>query len=462
MARSFDVVVLGAGLAGHCAALEAAEAGARVMLVDKAQQPGGSTLLSSGTFAFAATALQREAGVEDSPERLRADLLKASGQQADPSLLQLYVERQGETFEWLRGRGVEFLQLALSSSMSVPRSHPTLPAQVMAALHERVRAEPRIDYRGQTQASRLLREGSRVVGFSWPDGRNEPAAAIVLATGGFSRNPGLLARFAPRLSQALAVGGQANVGEGHLMAWALGADLVDMAWINGTFGMSLNRYPKRTLEPGDESILLLAIYRGAIAVNLKGERFVDESRSYKQIGELCLDQPSAVAFQVFDQKIMDQSVAAPTSNDYRSALDKGLLRTAASLEDLAAEVGLDPQTLRATVERYNADLASAGADSQFGRSSLGSGWGQPVLIDQAPFYIYPCTTGVLSTYCGLRVDRQMRVVDVYDEPIVGLYAAGEIVGGFHGAGYMSGSALGKAAIFGRIAGRQAAALAHRR
>jgi len=454
---AFDLIVLGAGLAGHCAALAAAERGARVLLVDKTDRPGGSTLQSSGSFAFAGTDLQRAAGVQDTLDKLEADLNKASGQRADPALVRLYLQRQADTYEWLRAKGVQFDPLALSSSMSVPRTHPTLPAQLMAAMQAQVRAQPRISWRARTEASRLLREGDRVVGVRWHDGRVERAGAMVLATGGFSRNPELLRRFSPRYAEALAVGGEANTGGGLLLAWALGADLLDMAWINGTFGMSLNRYPERALQPGDESLLRLAIYRGAIAVNLHGERFIDESKSYKLLGDRCLDQPQGIAFQLFDQKIMDQSVPAPNSNDYRMALERGLVRQADTIEALAGTVGLDPEALARTVRNYNRDVASTGVDAVFGRSSLGSGYGKPPPLDQAPFYIYPCTTGVLSTYCGLRVDPSMRVLDVFGEPIPGLYAAGEIVGGFHGSGYMSGSALGKAAIFGRVAGECALA-----
>ncbi|MDO8945200.1 MAG: FAD-binding protein [Burkholderiaceae bacterium] len=104
--------------------------------------------------------------------------------------------------------------------------------------------------------------------------------------------------------------------------------------------------------------------------------------------------------------------------------------------------------------RYNG-FVDAGVDADFGRTTLGGGFGKPVRLDTEPFYALPCSAAVLSTYAGLKVDAQMRVMRASGKPIANLFAAGEVVGGFHGLGCMSGSSLGKAAIFGRIAGRLA-------
>jgi fumarate reductase flavoprotein subunit len=129
---------------------------------------------------------------------------------------------------------------------------------------------------------------------------------------------------------------------------------------------------------------------------------------------------------------------------------------AATLRELAKMLRLDPAGLDATVERYNA-FVRQGHDADFGRQTLGGGYGRPVTLETPPWYALPCSVALLSTYCGLRVDTSMRVQDTHGRPIPRLYAAGEIVGGFHGMGYMSGSSLGKAAIFGRVAGQAAVA-----
>ncbi len=455
----FDVVVVGAGLAGHCAALAASAAGASVALLEKTAAPGGSTLASGGSFAFAGTAQQKAQGIDDTPQRLAQDLMKVSLGKADPALVERYVDLQLEVYAWLQSLGVRFHKVSLSSNTSVPRTHPTIPRQLIEALHTRARGCADISYLPGTTAEQLLadRDG-RVCAVRVRDTRglrSLQAAAVVLASGGFARNSAMVERHAPFLANAHAWGGEANTGDGIDMALAHGAALSDMEYVAGTFGVAINRYPDLEPRAGEEVLLRMAMYRGAIAVNLRAERFADESLSYKTLGARCLEQPQGVAFQVFDQPIMNQSAVAPNLNDFKDAYAKGVIRSAGSIADLAACVGLDANRLVATVERYNSQIGQ-GQDSDFGRSRLGGGFGQPVQIHTPPFYILPCCTALLSTYCGLRVDRETRVLRDDGTPIPGLYAAGETTGGFHGAGYMSGSALGKAAIFGRLAGQRAA------
>ena len=140
--------------------------------------------------------------------------------------------------------------------------------------------------------------------------------------------------------------------------------------------------------------------------------------------------------------------------DFQQALDRSLLKTADTLDELAYECGLDAAVLRATVGRYNAGIDAS--NDEFGREGLCHNAGIRTHLNQAPFYAYPSTTALLATYCGLHVDAHTRVINVDGDVIAGLYAAGEVAGGFHGRSYMTGTALGKAAIFGCIAGRNAA------
>ena len=134
----------------------------------------------------------------------------------------------------------------------------------------------------------------------------------------------------------------------------------------------------------------------------------------------------------------------------------GRLLSEPTLAALAKRIGVDAATLSATVERYNG-FVRVGKDDDFGRVGLSTSYGKLVELKRGPWYAYPSTSGLIATYCGLTVDTEARVIDVFGEAIDGLYAVGEMTGGFHGVAYMTGSSLGKCVIFGRIAGRNAAA-----
>ncbi|MDP9994527.1 fumarate reductase flavoprotein subunit [Variovorax boronicumulans] len=451
-----DVLVIGGGIAGHSAALAAAEGGAAsVVLLEKTADFGGSSRQAVGGFAFAGTDLQREAGTSDSNEELRRDLLKSGEGNNDASLLELLLDRQLEAYAWLRQHGVEFAYSRPAAAGSGVHTHSNWGGQAVRALHKCVLSHPRICYVPGHAAERLVRgdeDRTSVVGVQLAASAGEPGllhtgGGVVLATGGFSRSRQYMEAFAPQLLAAIPSGGSGNTGDGLRMATALGAGLADMGWVSGTFGAALPGYPDLTPREGEPPGLLFPIYSGAVAVNLHGKRFTDESASYKAIGKLCLEQPRGVAFQLFDSKTMALSRTAPAHN-FRAALERGELRHSDTLADLATTLGVDAAELTRTIDRYNRD-ADAGVDSQFGRRITGK-------LDQAPFYAYPCGVAVTTTFCGLTIDTATRVLDVYGEPIAHLYAAGELVAGFHGSNYMSGSALTKSVVTGCIAGAHAA------
>ena len=455
-----DVVVLGGGLAGHCAALEASRAGACVALLEKAHDFGGSTAAGPGVFAFAGTDLQQRLGIKDSPELFRADLLAAGHGYAREDLVDCYVDHQLDTYDWLLGEGFKFEHVEASPYQSVPRSHTINAATVVRGLHEKFVATAGAQYVPECRATSLLRnESGRVIGVAAQHKGSthnvHARSAVVIATGGFARNDRLIEKFAPEFLNAVRMGGAANEGDGLLMAWALGADIADTGWLSGTFGASLNQYPDLSDRSGKGCILIFPIYKGGIAVNKAAERFTDESQSYKTIGAQCMQQVDGVAFQIFDQRVVDASVPNVMPLDFRKAFELGLVRTADNIAALARTVGLDATQLEATVATYNRNI-DAGHDREFGRRHLVGEQGELFRLQTPPYYIYPCTTAVLATYGGLALDAGMRVTDVQGKPIAGLYAAGEVAGGLHGASYLSGSSLGKGAIFGRLAGRAAA------
>jgi fumarate reductase flavoprotein subunit len=453
MTDAADVVVCGAGLAGYAASCAALETGCSVALLEKQEETGGSTVISGGAMAFADTDEQRAAGIRDSNALLRSDLATIGEHQNDPALLDAYVARQHETYRWMKAIGVRFQSVQLGGGQSVPRSNRVDTRQMIAAFDARARASGRFALNLGTAVRRLCRgAGGRwdvvTVSGKGVDGVIRARRAVVLTTGGFSRSEEWLSVFAPAQVKALRIGGRGNTGDGLRIGMALGANLRDMGQIKGTFGV----HPTAGSE---ERLLIHPIFKGGIAVNLDGRRFVDESVSYKISGDACLAQRDGRAWQLFDQGIMDLSVPGVTTSDFRAALASGHLVQANTIAELARQLDMEPEVLQATVDRYNRDVDS-GRDSEFGRDGLANHFGQLRTLRQGPFYAYLSTSAVLATYAGLAIDDRARVRDVFGAPIKELYAAGELTGGFHGAAYMTGSSLGKSAVFGRIAGYHAA------
>jgi fumarate reductase flavoprotein subunit len=445
-----DIIVVGSGMAAHRAALEALRLGVTVLMLEKMPTIGGSTVMSGGSFAFAGTDLQQASGIEDSLDRLRDDLVTNGGGDAQLNLIELYVTQQLNEYRFLREKGVVFGPIQLSSGQSVPRSHPAHPAGVLRLLNECLTGSPAAQLRTGFAALRLRRSTAYgpIDQVLLSDGSVAQARlGIILATGGFSRSEDLLKLFVPDIRKALRAGGKGNEGDGLKLAWEHGAGFADLGHVKSTFGSWIE------VDEVDPHTTLLPVYRGAIAVNLDGERFISESRSYKTLGKAVLGQRDARAWQIFDAGVMAGNVPGVPSFDFQAALRKGRIIEAGSISDLAKKARLPADRLIATIDRYNEDANASGIDRVFGREALAHRFGQLVPIATPPFYGYLCTASINSTYAGLRVNPSMNVLDVWGDPITGLFAAGEVVGGFHGEAYMTGSSLVKALVFGAQAAR---------
>jgi fumarate reductase flavoprotein subunit len=199
------------------------------------------------------------------------------------------------------------------------------------------------------------------------------------------------------------------------------------------------------------------VHKGGIAVNARGIRYVDESQSFKKLAAPSLAQPAHITYQIFDQTAFDLGDDKNPHFTFNSRLNVGDIVKADTLDELAEMLGIPAKSLKNTIQRYNEGVAE-GEDPDFGRTSLVDGKGALAPIERAPFYGHATTVAMLGTYCGLKTDGALNVVDVFEEPIEGLYAAGEVLGGFHGHGEIPGAALGKAIIFGRVAAMNVAAL----
>lgn len=448
----YDLIILGGGLAGMCAAVEAGETGAHVLLLEKQDELGGSTVLSSGYMAFAGTDMQENAGIIDSTESLLEDMIEVGGGVNEQSLVEAYGHHQLETYNWLIEHGVEFRSLQAVSGHSVPRGHIIDPHQAIQTLNRRVKQMSNVTIRFNAPARRLLKNNDgridRVLYVA--EGVEQfvhASKGVIIALGGFAKSEDLLGQFAPQLKGALRIGGRGNHGDGLRMACEHGAWLKDLPYLNGTYGF-------HPTAAGPVKSQGLAFYKGAIMVNQFGKRFVNESISYKLLGKAAFEQPDQVSFQIWDQTVMDKSVHDDPLYDLELLKRRRLLYQADTLEDLADCIDVPLEVLEETISRYNQGIKD-GEDPQFGRKSLTHNYGKPTPIEKAPFYAFESTVAMLATYAGVSVNSAAQVVNPYGEPIPGLFAAGEVTGGFHGAGYMTGSSLGKCAVFGRIAVKEA-------
>ena len=454
----YDFIIVGAGNACLNAARCAAQAGLSVLVLEKEPVVGGSSAICGGSWAASGTQMQKDAGIQDSEELFYEDMIKTGQGVNDPALVKTYVREVNREYEWLRRQGVNALDVHAAGGMSVPRVHAFKPAQVVECYRSQaVKAGAKILLR--TAATRLLwsADAGRVCGVKAvvrgkAEKNYQARYGVLLASGGFARSPELLGKYVPAMKNAWAVSGIGNTGDGLRMGLSLGADTLDMNYIKATYGFKPN---------GSASEKSYIYYNGGIIVNKEGKRFVNESLSYKLIGDKALMQPDAKTFTVFDNKIREAAMKSdrreiPFWKDVQAKGTSPLGYVGKTIEEVAKKAGIPAEQLVRTIKEYNA-TAPQGKDV-FGRRTLSGGVGKPVALTEGPFVVMPATAAMIATYCGLRIDPKARVIDVYGEPISGLYAAGEITGGLHGAAYMTGTAFSKAAVFGRIAAEQVIAL----
>lgn len=448
--EEFDVVIVGAGGAGLSAAAHMPK-GVKTLLIEKNGLVAGSSLVCDGKYSAAGTPDQAKEGIKDSDEKFVADLLKVGQGQNNLEVVKALVKALKVEYDWLTEHGIKSKYVGIASGMSVPRAHNFDPAEVLS-LYQKVAKENGVEIRFNNAGHRLLwdDEKNRIGGISvnTKDGLKKIKAkyGVILTTGGFARNPELCAKYNPSIKNVKAISGSGTTGDGILMGQAYGADFLNPDVIKATYGFTPNANSIK-----DKSQVY---YVGAIIVNKDGKRFVNESLSYKLLGDAALKQPEGKSFQLFDHDMMEKSLQTDAREkrfwgmvDQEGKTPYGYV--GATIADVAKQAHIDPVALENTVKEYN-ELAPKGLDP-LGRKSLGSGFGKPIPLKKGPFILMPTTAVLLSTYCGLKTDPQTRVIDVYNEKIPGLYAAGEVMGGVHGAAYMTGTGFGKALAFGRVA-----------
>jgi len=487
----FDVVVVGGGNAGFCAAHAAREAGADVLLIEKAveQEAGGNSFYTAGAFRVAfddveelvpllddeSCALLPRTVVPPYPQsQFLEDMHRITGGHCDPVLTDVLVRRSTDTLRWLHDKGLRFRLMYERQSFESNGKRVFFgglhvgcvgggKGLVSQHTEAAVASGMRLRYGACLTELRTSDEGT-VIGIVYTDGGGEAhkvrAGAVVLAAGGFESDPERRERYlGPGWSRALVRGTPSNTGEVLDLAIALGAarhgdwsSCHSVAWDSGGPPQGGNR--QLTNQMTRQS------YPLGIVVNVRGERFVDEGADYRnytyaKYGREILAQPHSLAFQLFDAK----TKPLLRTQEYDST--PTTMAAADTLEGLADRLGIDREGLLRTVEKFNGSIVDAPFDPAVkdGRAARvdppKSHWA--LALDTPPYYGYGVTCGITFTFGGVRVDERGRVLNEAGELVPGLYAAGEMVGGLFSGNYPGGTGLTSGAVFGRLAGAGAAA-----
>lgn len=475
MTRDADVIVVGSGIAGASASIEAAACGAKVIGIDAADGFGGTARLAGGGACIPGTAMQKERGIVDSPERALADL-EANGHDFDRRWAETYFRRANdEVFEWLRGLGARFATLLHFEGESVPRFHRPLNggAGLMAALWEHGRTLGLgWSWRFGLRLTDLVVEDGGVVGVACADDEGVEhrfrAGAVILAIGGFAANYEAVRRHACHLDGAprvLVGGGPGAQGQGIAILERHGARFDHLRDVY-CYATGVPDYQ----APESHRGVVLRGKTGWLWLNRAGKRFHDESQATS--GNVAvprlLAQPGATGWAVFDESMVaditvDDHYVPPGSETPNAAARRHLANSrfvwrAGTLPALFSAAGIDPAAGCATVEAWGR-LLHAGCDSD---PATGRPLGGLGAVANPPFYavqFFPIARKLMG---GVQTDMDCRVLREKDgEPLPGLYAAGETAGmaGGHIGGIkpLEGMMVGPSCFSGRIAGRMATA-----
>ncbi len=463
--ETFDVIVVGFGIAGGCAALEAARAGARVLLLEKSAVHGGTSSMSGGHFYLGGgTAVQKATGHEDSVEAM-FDYLMASTKAPDEEKIRAYCEGSVELFDWLEALGFEFERSFFADKAVIqpgtqglmftgnekvwpyresikpaPRGHKVpVPGDtegtkiVMDLLRTEVE-KAGVEVRYETGVTNLVVDGDAVVGVAWKSFGKAGvigSSSVVMAAGGFVMNPDMVERYTPALGEKLfTLGSTYDDGLGIRLGQSVGAALENMEepFITAPF------YPPSKLVKG-------------LVINKLGKRFVAEDSYHARSSYHVMKQPDAAAYLIVDADHYAEQLMplVPLKDGYET------------VEEMAEGLDIPVDVLRETLDRYNSHAAD-GEDPDFHKHP---DWLAPQTA--APWAVLDLTLGV-ALYAGFTiggiattVDGQAKRAD--GSVIGGLYAAGACASNIaqDGNGYCSGTQLGEGSFFGRRAGRHAAA-----
>lgn len=460
-----DVVVVGGGMAGLSAAIEAADSGAKVVLLEKMGAVGGASITCGGEILAAGTQMQKDQGIEDTAKALGDYWISKGEGQINEEIVRYIADNNPESITWLQEQGVEFQEVTTPTSMpwqDPMRCHKTTAgsgAGFILPMEQSAKAKG-VEIRLETPVVSLIEADGIVTGVK---AENESrtvtvnAKSVILATGGFGNNEELMKEYCPDVPVRGVRVGEANQGDGLIMARDAGAKIIAGG---GAIALSIDMGPTGYFEP----------YGQFLYVSQEGNRFMNEAeywfartRKLYDIGGYC--------YAITDSK---------TQNDnWDAAVEAKTAFKADTIEDLANQLEIDPEVLKETINKYNG-YCEAGEDKEFGKPASRTGMQltqaateeNPGVIKQelqemsllnsieeGPFYAIKLELNSLSgTFGGPQVTINGEVVDTEGDTIPGLYAAGEVASGelLYKEYPCSGTAIQMYSRMGRLAGQAAA------
>ena len=491
--ETVDVVVVGAGGAGMTAAITASKAGSKVVIIESQPIVGGNTVRSTGGLNAAKTPYQDKnefkeaAGVEktlataaekfadnatitalaatvksqwdayqanpqgyfDSVELMELDTMIGGKGKNNPELVKALAENSADAIEWLASIGAEVKNVGAFGGASVKRIHRPVNADgkvtavgaYIVPILEKNLQDRNVQFLFDTTANEIIMKDGKAVGIkaTGKDGNKVTinAKSVVIATGGFGANAEMVEKYKPELKGFATTNAEGAQGQGIDMATAVGAATVDMDQIQ--------IHPTVHIEEDGNAHLITEGLRGdgAILVNAEGKRFYDEVSTRDKVSAAIIAQPEKSAWLVVDQSMVDKSAVIA------GYIKSGYTVTGATYEELAKAMGVDEATFTSTMNTWN-QAVEAKSDAEFGRTSFANP------LTTAPYYAIKITPAVHHTMGGIVINPKAEVLNEKGEAISGLYAAGEVTGGVHGANRLGGNAVADFVVFGRISGQSAA------
>ena len=442
-----DIVVIGAGGAGLSAAVAAAEtAGSlKIIVLEKQHIIGGNTNSSTGGINAAETDIQKGLGIEDSKRLFYDDIMKGGKYENIPSLVQNFVEHAPMTISWLTGLGADLSDVGLMGGSSVKRTHRpqggTAIGPHLMKILKSATSNKNIEIRTSNKVLDLLSavDGS-VTGVKVRNANGSTyrltAKAVIIATGGFGANLEMVTSLQPSLKGFATLNHPGATGDAFGWMTAIGGATVQMA--------NIQIHP--TAETTNHILITEAVRgNGAILVNHEGKRFCNEMDTRDVVSAAILKQTQGEAFLIFDQGVRKSLASIETY------ANQHLLKEGATMAELAEAISIPAAELEATLNRYNVQQ-KAGMDEDYGRSAAQ----MTAALEAAPYYAVCVTPAIHHTMGGLSVNTSTQVLKADGTPIPGLYAAGEVTGGLHGANRLGGNGVADVVVNGRLAGIVAA------